>query len=170
MSFVHLLPPNLGAMGYSRATPDDEPDLITIYRTPYPVLRRYQYLCKDLRIKPYAGGTHEKQGVRQAGYILSGYRQEVVEGRENSPHRFAFAIDVITGDIQLQAAWAVRGQLYFPRIGLYPFNNFMHFDLASPEWINHYAAARFWVRDQSGAYHVFKTLKDTIGFAREITR
>lgn len=167
MSWTELLPPNLARLGLPRATEPDVPDLITVWKTPYPVLTRYGLLCKDLRIQPFAGGTYERQGPRtKPGYITSGYRDGILNCRINSPHRFALAIDVAIGPIEIQIAVAQRAQAYFPRIGLYPSNGFIHLDLASEAWMKRYHGRRFWVRVQ-GAYTSFDILEAAIDFVKE---
>lgn len=167
MSWTELLPPNLAKLGLKRATEPDVPDLITIWKTPYPVLTRYKLLCKDLGIQPFAGGTYEQQGpCTKTGYITSGYRDDILNCRINSPHRFALAIDVIVGETEKQIAVARRAQIYFPRIGLYPGNGFIHLDLASEAWMKRYHGRRFWVRIK-GVYTSFDIFEAAIDFVKE---
>ncbi len=167
MPWTELLPPNLAKLGLPRATEPDVPDLITIWKTPYPVLTRYKLLCKELGIQPFAGGTYERQGPpTKSGYITSGYRDRILNCRINSPHRFALAIDPIVGPIEKQMAVAKKAQRFFTRIGLYPGNSFIHLDLASEAWMKKYRGRRFWVRIK-GIYISFDILEAAIDFVKE---
>lgn len=166
-SFVELLPPNLAKLGLPRATEPDVPDLITIWKTPYPVLTRYKMLCGELNIQPFAGGTYERQGPpTKVGYITSGYRDGILNCRINSPHRFALAIDMAIGSIVEQIATAKKARLFFSRIGLYPDNKFLHLDLVSETWMKQYRGRRFWVRI-NGIYTSFDIFEAAIDFVKE---
>lgn len=167
MPWIELLPPNLAKLGLKRATEPDIPDLVTIWKTPYPVLTRYKYLCGVAGIQPFAGGTYEQQGPSsRIGYITSGYRDGIINCRINSPHLFALAIDVFVGPIEKQISFAKKAQKYFPRIGLYPDNKFIHLDLSSEAWMKKYRGRRFWVR-LNNVYTSFDILDAAIDFARE---
>ena len=163
---LELVPPNLARLGVKRRIGPPEADLLTIWDTPYPVLARYKLLCRDLRIEPYAGGTMEEQGPSyRPGFITSGYRDAALEDRSNSPHMFAFALDVAIGpaDAQIEAAQAaVR---HFARIGLYPARGFIHVDLAPDCWMVRFGGIRFWVQ-VNGVYHYFDDFEPMIEFAR----
>lgn len=166
-SWAELLPPNLAVLGLNKASEPGAPDLETIWKTPYPVLTRYKLLCKELKIQPFAAGRYQRQGpCTKAGYITSGYRDDIINCRINSPHRFALAIDVIVGPIEKQIAAARHAQAYFPRIGLYPGNSFIHLDLASEAWMKQYRGRRFWVRIQN-VYTSFDILEAAIDFIKE---
>lgn len=141
-------------MGLKRATPPDVPDLITIYRSPYPVLRNYKRLMNDLQLEPFAGGTHIRQGRMQPGLIISGYR----DGTSYlSPHGFAVALDIAIGGLSLQYRAANIAIRYFERVGLYPQNGFIHVDLFDEILREYYKKKRFWVRI-NGEYTAFDDL------------
>jgi hypothetical protein len=164
---VELIPPNLADFGLKQATMPGIADLITIWRTPYPVLTRYEIFCEKLGIEPFAGGTYQLQGhPNKVGYITSGYRDDIIEGRNNSPHRFALAIDVIIGGIEQQVQAAFVASQLFPRIGLYPHNGFLHLDLANSAWMKKYGGRRYWVRDKLGHYFSFDDLQNAIECAQ----
>jgi len=150
-------------MGIKRATPKDVPDLITIYRTPYPVLSNYKKLMNDLQLEPYAGGSHVKQGPSwEPGYITSGYRDE----SPSSPHGFAIALDIAIGDIHLQYKAAIAALKYFNRVGLYPNNGIIHVDLFNDILMAHYNKIhRFWVR-KNNIYTKFHDLAKAYEFAK----
>lgn len=167
MPWVELLPPNLAKLGLKKAADPGVPDLITIWKTPYPVLTRYKLLCRDLGMQPFAGGTYEKQGPStKPGYITSGYRDGIINTRINSPHPFALAIDMAIGPIENQIGAASRARFLFPRIGFYPDNGFIHLDLASEAWIRRYHGRRFWVR-KNGVYTSFDIFEAATEFAKE---
>jgi len=164
MLIESLLPPNLGALGVPRKAPVGEADLITIWKTPYPVLTNYSILCNRCGLKLFGGGTAEKQGKRVPGYITSGYRLEIMNGNIHSPHRYAFAIDMIAGDINQQIIIGDEAINLFSRIGFYPDRGFMHLDLAPENWIARYNKARFWVMSK-GKYRFFNTISKACEFA-----
>lgn len=156
MPDIRLLPPNLATLGVKRQAKPGQADLTTIWRTPYPVLTNYSTLCNQTDLLRFAGGSYEHQGSdRCPGFILSGYRDQVIEGNESSPHLFAFAIDVLVGNATRQLFIAKQALTLFTRVGLYPFRGFVHLDLASADWIAHYHKRRFWVQDQDRKYHSF---------------
>jgi len=161
---MSLIIPSLALMGVKRATPADVPDLITVYKTPYPVLANYKKLMNEMGMEPYAGGTHITQGSMQPGYITSGYRTE----KPYSPHGFAVALDIAIGDIHAQVRAGVKACLYFDRVGLYPFNGIIHVDLFDAAIMDYYRKAQFWVRDKNMKYHYFNTYEGACDFGLKI--
>lgn len=159
--------PNLARLGLTRAIPQPNADLVTIWKTPYPVISPYKRLCAEFGWEPFAGGTLARQGDMKAGFITSGFRDELIEGRENSPHLFALAIDVAVGDVDAQMKFAVAADKMYIRIGLYPHNGFVHLDQCPPSWIARYSSTgrRYWVRDAEKKYHTFEKLEDMLLFA-----
>lgn len=113
-----------------------DPDIETIRLTPYPVLSRHKLWC-------YRLGYESR--------ITSGYRDEIIDGNQESPHHFGFAIDSIIEDM-LKAADAARD--LFARIGFYPGRSFLHLDQAPDNWIKHHCKARYWVNIR-GVYQVY---------------
>lgn len=159
MELATLMPINLARLGWKRQGEKGSTDLVTIYRTPYPVLSNYQTLCKQAGLEPFAGGTYEKQGDSwRPGFITSGYRDEVIEQRQHSPHLYAFAIDVVIGDAAHQLKVAPLALPLFTRIGLYPFRGFIHLDQAPDNWIDKYSKRRFWVQDADRNYVYFTSI------------
>ena len=145
---IELLPPSLLRLGLPQV---GDPDLETIWKTPYPVHKRYVQLCHRLGWEPYAGGSRDIQGNRGPGYITSGYRGRILNGNSTSPHPFGFAIDVIVDDM-LQAA--DEGHKLFSRVGFYPGRGFLHLDQAPDNWVRHYCKSQYWVQI-AGRYLVF---------------
>ena len=162
---IVLLPQNLAALGVKRQGDGKAADLLTVYATTYPVLTNYKALCGRLGWHPYAGGSMDMQGDRSIqGFLTSGYRDELIEGRTNSPHLYAVALDMAVGGFVEQARVARHAADLFYRIGFYPDNGFLHIDLMSPEWIARYNASRYWVR-KNGIYKPFDNIGDAITYS-----
>lgn len=136
-----LIPPSLYRLGLPQK---GDPDLQTIWLTPYPVLKRCHTWCDRLGYK-YLPGPGEP------GHITSGYRDSIIGGNEMSPHHCAFAIDVIVDDM-LKAADEARD--LYSRIGFYPGRGFLHLDQAPDNWMNKYMKSRYWVQI-AGVYQIF---------------
>ncbi len=164
---IDLLPPNLMKLGVARRGNGRTPDIETVWLTPYPVLTNYKQWCRVVGLDPFAGGTWAAQGMSNvAGYITSGYRDQIHEGNESSPHPFAFAIDVAVGDIGRQLAVVPSAVDFFSRVGLYPRRGFIHLDLAPDEWIRKYNKRRFWCSTLE-EFKSFDTLTDLTKYAKE---
>lgn len=167
MNDINLIPPNLAELGVTRKVQPPEPDLITVWQTPYPVLTNYKLLCADVGIEPFAGGTYLKQGQSwRPGYISSGYRVNI--GTINSPHKYGLALDVVIPDLELQIKMVGQSLEYFTRSGLYPNMNIIHLDLMPAVWIEKFNAARHWVCFRvrgKKIYHNFGDLESAIRFA-----
>ena len=171
-----MLPPNLAKLGLVR-TVRPGADLVTIWKTPYPVLTTYLLLCSKCKhlITPYGGGkSYTDQGESwKPGYITSGYRDLADGGRDNSPHRFALALDIAIGHLKYQSEVGLEASMLFSRVGLYPNNGFIHVDLVPDEWIQRYSdmSRRFWVRlggETEKKYKYFNSFVEATRFAREV--
>ena len=165
----NLLIPNLAELGIEM---DGDPDLITIWKTPYPVLTNYIKLCERLGVKPFGGGTYKKQGPLQIGRINSGYRSlehnSEVGGRTHSPHMFGVAIDPWWNTHLMCEKAAKNAVDLFNRIILYP-KPFIHLDLTDSIWNLHYSnGQRFAVADSSGNYKWFEDIDRTIQFYHDV--
>jgi hypothetical protein len=160
---ITLVPPNLAALGVRRRV-ESVADLLTIWDSPYPVITNYGRFCRAAGITPFNGGTHDAQGPMGPGYITSGYRDRIIEGRRHSPHLFGLAIDVAIGNVVAQVHAAEVAMNFFTRVGLYPDNGFLHLDLCPMAWMNRFGGRRHWVR-RAGVYTSFDTLSAAITFA-----
>jgi hypothetical protein len=163
----YLIPPNLAELGLPRRGDHIQADLETIWETPYPVITSYQRTMAAMGIVPFGGGTRERQGERREGYILSGYRDAILNGNRNSPHRYAFAVDLqAKRDRQIEIG---RKALTcgFSRVGLYAQRGFLHLDVAPSNWIAVYHKVRFWVQ-LDGKYHFFRTYEEAARFAADV--
>lgn len=163
------MPVNLMKLGWPRQGDGKAADLVTIYRTPYPVLSNYVTWCRLNNLQPYAGGSHRQQGPSdQPGYVNSGYRDQVIGGNEQSPHFYAFAIDPIVGNAARQLEVAPSALGLFTRIGLYPFRGFIHLDQAPQNWIGRYHKRLFWVQADDRSYTSFNDLESAANHVRLI--
>ena len=130
------------------------------------VLTAYQRWCQIVGLVPFAGGDYRNQGpAEQAGYITSGYRSLALEGNKDSPHGYAFAIDVAVGDGARQIAAAAPAVDLFTRIGLYPQRGFIHLDHAPDNWIEAHNKAKYWCQ-WNGIYRYFTRWTDLAEFVR----
>lgn len=154
---IALCPPNLRALGWRRQTPLTrwpDADLKTIWSIPeYPVIGNYKKLCADTRLAMFGGGTIADQGD-EPGLITSGYRDDILDGNDMSPHHFGFALDIWVGGIKEQIRIALASRPYFSRVGLYPDSEFIHVDMAPDVWIERYNKSLAWVK-HNGIYHPF---------------
>ncbi len=97
-------------------------------------------------------------------YITSGLRcrkyNKKIGGYIYSPHLKGKAVDCRGKHISLIDFARVARDIGFSRVGIY--KSFIHIDTVRP-----YRNSS-WVRDKVGKYHYFKTLEDSITFAKTI--
>ncbi len=167
------LPINLASMGVPRAI-ENGVDIDTIWMTPYPVFSTYSGLCKTTGIVFLGkggrmGGDYPSmptfiQGEHSDGYILSGYRSEIINGNASSMHQYAMALDVEVHSVEKQVEVG-RAALKegFTRVGFYPDRKFMHWDMAPDNWIKRFAKRRFWV-EVDGTKQSFDEIDHAIEF------
>lgn len=169
------LPVNLASMGLERFVAVPEVDLNTIWRTPYPIITNYKKVCKIIGLDFLGKGGYDvhtdnplnpifKQGEHSDGYILSGYRDEIINWNINSMHRYAMALDPEVHSVEKQVEVG-RAALKegFTRIGFYPDRKFMHWDMAPPNWIEQFKKRRFWV-EIDGTKQSFDEIDHAIEF------
>ena len=121
---------------------------------------------KDRPLKP--GMTFALQALRNRVdspiYITSGGGIRCIEynkkigGYIRSPHLIGSAVDIHSRayDIVTLAKYAVEAG--FLRVGLYPYNNFIHVDVEMP------SPSKSWVRNKRGHYKYFLTVKEAIAW------
>lgn len=152
-----------------------EIDLDTIWRTPYPIITAFKKVCKEAGIDFLGKGGYDlhtdnilnsifKWGEHSDGYILSGYRSEVIGWNTGSMHRYAMALDVEVRSVEKQVEVG-RSALEkgFTRVGFYPDRKFMHLDMAPDNWIKRFAKRRFWV-EIDGTKQSFDEIDHAIEF------
>ena len=119
-----------------------------------PIDSRLLYLLQSLRNKidlpiyiSRGGGLRCKSyNKRIGGYIYSA-------------HCLGRAVDIHVKNMDITVLAMLSKDMGFTRIGLYPYNHFVHIDTVRP-----YRNAS-WVRDINGKYIYFKTLEEAIMFA-----
>ena len=111
-------------------------------------------LLQDLRTK-LGKSIHILEGVRCKKY------NKHIGGYIDSPHLQGKAADIYIKDMNIITLAKEAKKVKFPRIGLYPYNNFIHLDTIIPY------PSESWIRDEKGIYHYFKTLEKAIEYLKE---
>jgi len=120
-----------------------------------PIDPKLIYLLQSLREK-----IDRPIYISKGGGIRCKKYNKQIGGYVDSPHLYGKAADCKAKNISLiDFAREARG-IGFPRVGLY--KTFLHLDIIKP-----YPSAS-WCRDKEGKYHYFKTLEDSISFAKTI--
>ena len=81
-----------------------------------------------------------------------------IKGYVDSPHLKGKAVDIHIKGYDIIGLAVIAMGVGFSRIGLYPYNHFIHVDTVRP-----YPSAS-WVRDVNGKYKYFKSLEEAIDF------
>ena len=115
------------------------------------------YLLQSLREKIGKAIYISKGG----GLRCKAYNKKI-HGYIYSPHLEGKAVDISAKHMKIIDLAREAKEVGFSRIGLYPYNHFIHIDTVRP-----YRSAS-WVRDKNGNYHYFKTLEQAIFFAEAI--
>jgi len=87
-----------------------------------------------------------------------------IGGYKYSPHIDGKAVDIHVKNIGIIDLAIAAKSIGFSRIGLYPYNHFIHVDTVNP-----YRGSASWVRDKNGNYHYFKTFEQAGCFMESIT-
>ena len=82
-----------------------------------------------------------------------------IGGYKYSPHLTGKAVDIHAKNMGIIDLAIKAKEIGFSRIGLYPYNFFIHIDTVNP-----YRGSASWVRDVAGIYHYFKTLEQAGNF------
>jgi len=85
-----------------------------------------------------------------------------INGYRYSPHLGGRAVDIHAKNMDIVSLAKQAKDIGFTRIGLYPFNHFLHVDILKP------IPSRSWVRDKKRKYTYFKTLEEAINFVKEL--
>jgi len=120
-----------------------------------PLDPKLTYLLQSLRNK-----------INRPIYILSGLRckayNKKINGYKYSPHIKGKAVDISVRGMNIIDLAIVAKSVGFSRVGLYPYNHFIHIDTVRP-----YKSAS-WVRDKERNYHYFKTLEQAGNYMESI--
>jgi len=87
-----------------------------------------------------------------------------IKGYKYSPHIKGKAVDISVRGMYIIDLAIIAKSIGFSRIGLYPFNHFIHIDTVNP-----YRGSASWVRDKESNYHYFKTLEQAGNYMESIT-
>ena len=82
-----------------------------------------------------------------------------IGGYPTSAHLFGKAVDIHAKNMGIIDLAVAAKEIGFSRIGLYPYNYFIHIDTVNP-----YRGSASWVRDVAGIYHYFKTFEQAGNF------
>ena len=121
-----------------------------------PIEPQLTYLLQALRDKidrpiyiSIGGGIRCKKYNKQIG------------GYIDSPHLYGKAVDIYSEAIDIIGLAQQAKAIGFNRVGLYPYNHFIHVDTVLPY------PSESWVRDIDGKYKYFDDLEYSILFIRE---
>jgi len=84
-----------------------------------------------------------------------------IHGYVDSPHLYGKAVDIHAKKMDIVSLAKQAKDIGFSRIGLYPFNHFVHVDIIRP-----YPSAS-WVRDVQGRYVYFKSLDGAMTYIKD---
>jgi len=119
-----------------------DPKLIYLLQALRDLINRPIYISKG-------GGIRcKKYNKRIGGYI-------------NSPHLYGKAVDIHVKNMDIVSLAKQAKEVGFSRIGLYPFNHFIHVDIIRP-----YPSSS-WIRDVQGRYIYFKSLDGAITYKKD---
>jgi len=125
-----------------------------------PIDPKLTYLLQSLRNKIDRPIYISKGG----GLRCRAYNRRI-GGYPNSAHIDGKAVDIHAKNMGIIDLAIVAKSVGFSRIGLYPFNHFIHVDTVNP-----YRGSASWVRDKGGNYHYFKTLEQAGNYMESIKK
>ena len=94
--------------------------------------------------------------ISKGGGLRCKKYNDKISGYIYSPHMVGKAIDIYAKNINTIDLAIMAKNIGFSRIGLYPYNHFIHVDMIRP-----YRNSS-WIRDKNYKYIYFKTLEDAI--------
>lgn len=115
------------------------------------------YLLQSLRDK-----INKPIYISTGGGIRCKAYNRKIKGYVDSPHLYGKAVDIYVKDMGIIILAKEAEEIKFSRVGLYPYNHFIHVDMIKP-----YPSAS-WCRDKEGKYHYFKTLEKAIKFMEKL--
>ena len=160
-----------------------ETDLATIRKFHPEVIAGYVTLCIKLG-RPIDWNALQKI-PENLDFPGSGYRDHAFDPAvKNSPHNFAIALDICVSPLNAHMAsnrqavlaeqikWITAAQGIFTGCGFYPFQNTIHVDTRTPEWMAQYRGTPFWVKDPYAAnvYTGFYVLTEAIVHAQIVSQ
>ena len=86
-----------------------------------------------------------------------------IGGYADSPHLYGKAVDISVKGMDIFTLARIAKEVGFNRIGIYPYNYFIHVDVVEP-----YPSAS-WVRQKDGRYKYFLTLEKALLWLKKIS-
>ena len=123
-----------------------------------PIDPKLTYLLQALRDK-----IAKPIYISEGGGIRCPVYNRKIGGYIDSPHLYGKAVDISVRGMDIIALAKIAKEIGFSRIGLYPFENFIHIDVVEP-----YPSVS-WVRKKDGKYKYFLTLEKAIKFIENIS-
>ena len=120
-----------------------------------PIDPRLSFLLQSLREK-----INQPIYISKGGGLRCRKYNRKIHGYIYSPHINGKAVDIHVRGYNILDLARVAKSIGFSRIGLYPYNHFIHIDTVRP-----YRNSS-WVRDKKFKYNYFKTLEEATEFAR----
>ncbi len=166
----NLSPANLGKLGLPMK---GNPDIVTLWKTPYPIITNYKILCKEFGVKPFGGGKMKSQGPYSILRINSAYRSFKynlqIGGSDNSSHMYGLAIDVNVGKLAFMVKATKIAAKYFNRVIIYHNSLFIHCDLTNTLWnIRHSNGKRFALVDSNGVMRWYEEIHQIISLYEDL--
>lgn len=122
-----------------------------------PIDQKLSFLLQSLRNK-----IDRPIYISKGGGLRCRAYNKRIGGYKYSPHIDGKAVDIHAKNMGIIDLAIMAKDIGFSRIGLYPYNHFIHIDIVRP-----YRSAS-WVRDINGNYHYFETLEQAGWFMESI--
>lgn len=158
-------------------------DLDTIRKYHPEVLAAFVFLCMKLGKSIDWNALHTVPP--ELDFSGSGYRDHAFDPAvKNSPHNFAMALDVNVSPLNAhdvlnrpavfieQARWITTAKGIFSGAGFYPFQNTIHLDMRTPDWMKAYGGTPYWVKDPTAAkpYKGFWIYDEAYNYAKFVSQ
>jgi len=116
-----------------------------------PIDSRFIYLLQNLRDK-----LNQPIYITKGGGIRCPSYNKKIGGYFNSAHLFGRAGDIRVVGMDIVSLAKQAKDIGFPRIGLYPYDNFVHLDVMRP------FPSEAWLRGKSGRYYYYRKFEEAI--------
>ena len=110
--------------------------------------------------------TGEAIYISKGGGVRCKKYNDKIGGYSLSPHLDGNAADIDCKDTDIYKLALIANLLKFPRIGIAPFNHYIHVDVVKPH------PSKYWVYDKTGFIKYFKppkTIDNAIDFCKMLT-
>jgi len=182
-----LLSQNLSELGLPREVAEPHADIMTIWKTTYPVITPYLKICEPAKLYPFGGGIVQFSNgfcLRMDSEDIAGSVQEFwkmlekwtvryfnqgdLPGKIESGYRIdkgihgcALALDIHVGNVQRQIEVAPIAKNQFSCVGLYPQKTCIHVDNSNEAWREQFRPGwQYWVFWANKPENIHKNLKE----------